>query len=638
MSSPPMCAAALEPVELQERHPAERAPLARPHGRRAENVIIAAALSAMILLPVADIIARGFHSGITNTAGLVQHLTLVIGMAGGALAARDGRLLALSTASWLPFPWAERARSCSHAIAATTSSVLALAAIQFVEVERTAGQRFIGEIPLWVVQSVLPIGFAIIAVRLWLRTATSWQGRIVSAVVVGAFVCAFGFERIPHTAGLIAGLAVILAGTALGGPIFAAIGGAGLVLFWAADLPIASMAVEHYRLTVNPALPSIPLFTVAGFVMAEGAASRRLLRLFQSLCGGFRGGPVVAVTLICAFFTAFTGASGVTILALSALLLPVLRGANLSERNALGMMTGAGSLGVLLPPCLPVILYAIIARTDIKAMFLGGLVPGILLIVLTAAWGVWVGRRHGATKTLTLGEAGATGVRAFDLREIRAALWDAKWELLIPAGAVAAIFGGWATPVGASALTAAAAVVVGFFVHRDLQFVRDGLRIAAEAGLLVGGVLLILGVALGLTNYLIDAQVPDRLVEWAAVHVHSRWLFLLGLNVVLIAVGSFVEIYAAIVVLAPLLVPIGARLGLDPVHLGIVFLANMELGFLAPPVGLNLLLASYRLNKPVGEVTRAVLPLLVLMFLGVLLITYCPALTTTLPRLFSTSP
>jgi tripartite ATP-independent transporter DctM subunit len=271
---------------------------------------------------------------------------------------------------------------------------------------------------------------------------------------------------------------------------------------------------------------------------------------------------------------------------------------------------------------MPVILYAIIAHVDIKQMFLGGLLPGVLLMAITAAWGAWSGGRN------------PSAPRHFEAREARAALWAAKWELMLPIVTLTALFGGWATPVEAAALTAAYAFMVEVVIHRDLHLVRDCPRVAAEAGLLVGGILLILGVALGFTNYLIDAQVPDQLAAWAAQHVHSRWLFLLGLNIVLILVGSLMEIYAAIVVVAPLLVPIGVQLGISPVHLGIIFLANMELGFLAPPVGLNLLLASYRLKVPVGEVTRAVFPLLAVMFLGVLFITYFPPLTTLLPGWF----
>jgi C4-dicarboxylate transporter DctM subunit len=393
-----------------------------------------------------------------------------------------------------------------------------------------------------------------------------------------------------------------------------------MILFWGRDVPIAAVSVEHYGLVTNPALPSIPLFTLAGYFMAEGGASQRLVRVFQALVGWFAGGPAIATVLICAFFTSFTGGSGVTILALGGLLMPVLIAARFSERDALGLVTGAGSLGILLPPCLPVILYAILAKVGIKEMFLAGLVPALLLIAMTGAWGVWAGRKA------------TDGQQPFNFGEAGRAVWDAKWELMLPVVSIVALFGGWATPVEAAAVTAFYAFLVAVVIHRDLGIGRDCPRVMTEAGVLVGGILLILGVALGLTNYLVDAQIPDRLAEWAAIHVQSRWVFLLGLNVALLFIGGLVEIYAAIVVVVPLLIPIGARLGIDPLHLGIIFLANMELSFLAPPVGLNLLLASYRLNKPMSEVTRAVLPLLGVRFIGVLLITYVPWITLALPH------
>ncbi len=605
-------------------------PPANPPGgsfRAAENALVSAALAAMVALPLAEIVLRTFfHASLVNSGTVVQHLTLLVGMAGGALAARDGRLLALSTANWLHGRWRARVRWFSHAIAAAVSVTLCAAGAQFVAAEREGAQDFIRGIPLWTVQLVLPLGFGAIALRLLWQSASAWWGRALAVVAVAVVLSLGLWQPASREAFVAPGLAVLLVVTALGAPIFAAIGGAGLVLFWGAGLPIAALPVEHYRLTVNPALPSVPLFTLAGYLMAEGGASRRLMRVFQALFGAARGGPAIAVVLLCAFFTAFTGGSGVTILALGGLLMPILQGAHFSKRDALGLVTGAGSLGILLPPCLPVILYAIIARVDIREMFLGGLLPGLLLIGLTAGWGVWAGRRSPAPR------------QKFDLAEARLALWSAKWELMLPVVSLVALFGGWATPVEAAAITAAYAFFIEVIVHRDLHILRDCPRVATEAGLLVGGILLILGVALGLTNYLIDAEVPDHLAAWAATHVHSRWLFLLGLNLVLIVVGSVVEIYAAIVVVVPLLVPIGLQLGINPIHLGIIFLANMELGFLAPPVGLNLLLASYRLKKPVGEVIRAVLPLLLVMFLGVLLITYFAPLTTALPRLFSSAP
>jgi len=588
----------------------------------AEDHVVAAALAAMVLLPLSEVVLRTFfHTGLFNTGTFVQHLTLAVGMAGGALAARDGRLLALSTVTWLRGGWLARARWFSFTCAAAIAAALALAGAQFVSAEREGAQIFAFRVPLWVVQCILPVGFGVICLRLLYQTAPTWPARLGALVVAAALLALGAWPPLAPTTLMYAGLGVLLIATVLGAPIFAMIGGLGLLLFWGADVPIASMSVEHYRLTVNPALPSIPLFTLAGYLMAEGGASRRLLRVFSAVFGSIIGGPAIAVVLICAFFTAFTGGSGVTILALGGLLMPILLGAKFSERDALGLVTGAGSLGILLPPCLPVILYAIIARVDIREMFLGGFLPGILLIAMTAAWGIWSGRRNPAPRP------------AFDGAEALRAVWAAKWELFLPVVSLAALFGGWATPVEAAALTAAYAFVVEVLIHRDLHLWRDVPRVAAEAGLLIGGILLILGVALGLTNYLIDAQVPDHLAAWSEAHVHSRWLFLLGLNLVLIGIGSLVEIYAAIIVAAPLLVPIGVQLGINPIHLGVLFLANMELGFLAPPIGLNLLLASYRLKKPVSEVTRATFPLLVVMFLGVLLITYFEPLTTWLPQL-----
>ncbi|MDO8541059.1 MAG: TRAP transporter large permease subunit [Opitutaceae bacterium] len=585
-----------------------------------ENIVLATLLAAMVALPLVEIALRQFSSGIPSAPEFLRHLTLWVGMLGGAIAARDKRLLALATAHHLPSGrLATFAHRLATAAATAVSAMLAVASSRFVLEERAGGAALAYGIPLWVVQLALPLGFATIAVRIAWQSDKAWRRRATTVVlaallVIGATYLPTGFA-----------LAALVLAMACGAPIFVALGGAALILFTGHDVPITAVAIDHYGLVTNPALPAIPLFTLAGYFMAEGGASRRLVRVFQALTGWMRGGPAIATALICAFFTAFTGGSGVTILALGGLLMPVLAAARFSDRDALGLLTGAGSLGILLPPCLPVILYAIIAKVDINTMFLGGLLPGLLLIALTAAWGVWAGRRN------------TSSVPAFDFAEARAAVIDAEWEMLLPVVSLAALFSGWATPVEAAAVTAAYAFVIEVVIHRDLRLGRDCPRVMAEAGVLVGGILLILGVALGLTNYLIDAQVPDAFATWSLENIKSPWLFLLGLNVVLIVVGSVVEIFAAIVVVVPLLIPVGLRLGIDPVHLGIIFLANMELGFLAPPIGLNLLLASSRLHRPVTEVARATLPLLGVMFIGVLLITYFPPLTTWLPQLFSRS-
>jgi len=597
---------------------------ARPCYHAAEETIVALALAVMVALPLTEIFLRTvFHTGLGGSSTLVQHLTLFLSLAGSALATRDGRLLAFSTVpSMLRGAWAGAAHWFSHTITATVAFALTMASIQFVLIEREAGQPFLGGIARWVVELILPVGFGVIALRTAYHAARQWRGRIFAVLVSAALLALGTWPPVAAASLMWPAAALLLAAAALGAPVFALLGGLGLILFWGHDLPIAVMPVEHYRLVVNPTLPAIPLFTLAGYFLAESRAPQRLVAVFQALTGHVRGGPAVAAAIVCAFFTTFTGASGVTILALAGLLMPVLRAAKFSERDALGMMTGAGSLGILLPPCLPVIFYAMVAHVDIRAMFLGGLIPGLLLIAMTAAWGLWAGRKGGPT--------GST----FSFIAARRAIWGAKWELLLPVVALVPLLAGWASSVEVAALTAAYAGFIAVVVHRDLHLWRDGRRVMAEAGLLVGGILLILGVALGFTNYLVDAQIPDALAQWSLTHIPSRWAFLLGLNVVLVLVGGLVEIYAAIIVVVPLLVPVGVALGIDPVHLGVIFLANMELGFLAPPVGLNLLLASSRLKKPLGEVTRAVLPLLLVMFVGVLLITYIPALTTALPRFF----
>ena len=578
------------------------------------------ALAAMTLLPALEVAARTTGlSGVTASSTIVQHLTLMVGMLGGALAARDNRLLALSAVTTLlPGPWQDGVRRFNGGFCTAITFFLGLASWQFVVAEREGGSLFLPGLPLWIIQSALPIGFAGVALRLLYHSADTGRGRLAAGLVAAGLIALCLWPPVSPDRFVWPGLALIIAATVLGAPVFITLGGAGLVLFWGGDEPVAAMSVEHYRLVVNPALPSLPLFTLAGYLLAEGGASRRLVRLFQALVGWFRGGPAIATVLLCAFFTALTGGSGVTILALSGLLMPVLIAAHYTERDALGLLTGASSLGILLPPCLPVILYAIIAQVSITEMFLAGLLPALLRIAMTATWGVWAGRR------------GVTPPQPFNLTEARRAVWEAKWELFLPVVALGALFSGWATPVEAAALTALYAFFIEVVVHRNLRLTRDCPRVMTEAGLLIGGILMILGVALGLSNWLVNAQVPDLLAAWATEHLQSRWLFLLGLNLVLLVIGSLIEIYAAIVVLVPLLVPIGLQLGLHPIHLGILFLANMELGFLMPPVGLNLLLASSRLKKTMSETTRAVLPLFFILLIGLLLITYWPALSTVL--------
>jgi tripartite ATP-independent transporter DctM subunit len=596
---------------------------------QAENLLVALALAALMLLPLIEIVGRKlFHGGLTGAPALQQHLVLIIGLLGGMFAARDRRLLSLSTlTNFLTGRWQTFARVFSSAFATGITVFLCLAALQLVQSERGGGKILAYGIPIWVVQGIMPLGFGVIALRLLWHAADTWCGRLIALLAAGSMVW-IGFHPPLSPARLVVpGLVALLAAVVLGAPIFVMLGGAALILFWGEDTPIASISLTHYSMVTNPTLPTLPLFTLAGYFLAEGGASKRLIRVFQALLGQFRGGPAIVTVLACAFFSSFTGASGVTILALGGLLLPVLMGAGYSERSTLGMLTGSGGLGLLFPPSLPLILFAIVAGSNatgagvtIEKMFLAGLGPGVLLVGMA----IWLGMRLGPKNTGTH--------RAFDRSEAGRAVWAAKWELLLPIVALVALFGGFATPVEAAAVTAIYAFVVETFFYRDFKGPQDVARVMAECGLLVGGVLLILGVALGFTNYLIDAQIPSRAVEWVTGTVHSKYAFLFALNVCLLVVGCVMDMYSAIMVVVPVIVPLGMAYGIDPLHLGIIFLANMELGLLTPTAGINIFLSSYRFGKPVLQVSRAVLPMQCVLIVGLLLITYFPALTTFLPH------
>ena len=378
----------------------------------------------------------------------------------------------------------------------------------------------------------------------------------------------------------------------------------------------ATVLIETYSLSVSPTLPAIPLFTLAGFILAEGQASARLLRVFRAWFGWIPGGTAVVCAVLCSFFTAFTGGSGVTILALGGVLFPALLKEGYRDQFSLGLLTASGSLGLLLPPSLPLILYAVVAQIPIEDLFIGGLLPGILLTAMIAAWGVREGMMSGAGRhEFRAAEAGAGHLG----REM--GIGDAR--------------GGARLHVQRDCDGGRGGSADGLLRVSDPdrrasrpRVRRDLLRVFVECAVVIGGVLVILGVAVGLTNYMVGVQVPAKLVEWVRAHIESRLAFLLALNVFLLIVGWLMEIFAAIVVVVPLIVPLGAAFGINPVHLGIIFVANLELGFLTPLVGLNIFLASYRFKRPVLEVCRATLPFMAILGIGVLVITYVPWLTT----------
>jgi tripartite ATP-independent transporter DctM subunit len=463
-----------------------------------------------------------------------------------------------------------------------------------------------------------------IAARLAWRSSPHWWGRAISGLGLVAGVYAARHYELFEGAALLPWIIAIIVAGVLGTPIFAMLGGIAMVAFFIdGTRPIVPLIKAYEELTSPAAnLAAIPLFTLTGFFLAEGQSSTRLLRALRAVFGWAPGGTAVAAATLCAFFTLFTGGSGVTILALGGLLLPALLKEGYRERFAIGLLTASGSLGLLFPLSVPLILYGIVAQqVAIEDLFIGGLVPGILMLALLAALGVREAIRTRAARS------------PFRVGELTSALWAAKWEMLLPVVVLWALFGGYATTSESAAIAALYALIVQRFVHRDLPTFKDVVRVARECVALVGGVLVILSIAMGLTNYLVNAQVPTLLIEWTQTHIESKAMFLLALNVFLLLVGTVMDIFSAIVVVVPLLLPLADAYDINYVHLGVIFIANLELGYLHPPLGLNLLLASYRFKKPVLEVTWATLPMLGILAIGVLLITYVPWLTMGLLQL-----
>ena len=589
---------------------------------RVENAVSLAVLAGMVLLAVVEVVGRTVAGhGIPGSIVLVQHLTLWIAILGAALAARSDRLLALSTPYFLPARFRGHVRTFTSGLAAGITASLCLASVDLVRIERGAGDLAAWNIPSWVVLVVLPVGFALIAGRLVWHAADTSGGRLASAMGFGIPVL-FGLVSPPAEGGFLMPLAlIVVAATVFGMPIFAAMGGMALLFFWGDGTPANAVPGEAYRLTTSPMLAAIPLFALGGYILAEGGASRRLMRLFSALFGWMPGGLAIVTTVVLAFFTPLTGASGVTILSMGGLLLPVLVQATYAESTSIGLVTVSGSIGLLFFPSLPVFLYAFYADLPFERVFVGGLLPGILLVVVVGGWAATHGWRRGVART------------PFHWNEAAPAVWEAKWDLLLPVIILGGIIAGLTTLVEAAALAVLYTVTIECFVHRGLSLSRDVPRVAIECATLIGGFMIILSVALGFTNYLVIAEVPTKLLEWAQPRIASPLLFLLALNVFLIIVGALMDIYSAIVVVVPLILPMGAAYGVDPIHLAVIFLANMELGYLMPPMGENLFLSSYRFKQPLLRIYRCTLPYTAILLAAVLLITYVPALTLWLVKL-----
>jgi tripartite ATP-independent transporter DctM subunit len=417
---------------------------------------------------------------------------------------------------------------------------------------------------------------------------------------------------------------LLLALALLGAPLFAVIAASALLGFGREQVDLSVVAIEVYRLAEMPALVAIPLFTFAGYVLGESQAPDRLVRLTRALLGWLRGGLGIVSLASCALFTALTGASGVTIVALGALLYPALRRADYPERFSLGLVTTSGSLGLLFAPALPLILYGVVAQqmnleqpVRIDDVFAAGLLPGLLMLAVLSLWTVWKRR------------ASKESASRFSWEEARAALRESIWEIPLPFVVLGGIYSGFFALSEAAAVTALYVLVVEVGIRREIALSKLP-EVMRESMVLVGAILIILGASLASTNYLIDTEVPTRLFDLVRAHIDSRLTFLILLNLFLLALGTMLDIFSALVIVVPIILPIAVGYGIHPLHLGIIFLANMQIGYITPPVGMNLFIASYRFERPVIEVYRATVPFFLILLATVLVITYWPALSLTL--------
>jgi C4-dicarboxylate transporter, DctM subunit len=429
---------------------------------------------------------------------------------------------------------------------------------------------------------------------------------------------------------------LFIAAALLGAPLFVVLSGIAMASFILADTGIVVLSEEHYKLATNPHLITIPMFTFAGFLMAESQAAVRLVKVCRAWFGWMPGGLAIIVVISCAFFTTFTGASGVTIIALGGLLYPMLLDEGYADDFSLGLITSSGSIGLLFPPSLPIILFGIVAATSIDKLFVAGILPGIVLIGVLGVYCVIRGVRSKVRKTKFVPKLALT------------AAWEAKWELAVPLVVLIAIYGfpdfmaplwgakeghGLVTVAEASTICALYLLIVQVFIHKDIKLVSkdpkvpDLPKVIRESMVMVGAILIILGVALGLTNYLIQEEVPMKILAVMQEHIESKITFLLMLTVFLLIVGCLMDIFSAIIVVVPLITPIALSYGVDPVHLGIIFLANLEIGYITPPVGLNLFISSLAFDKPVVQLYKMAIPFLILMLAALMIITFVPELS-----------
>ncbi|MGE5343849.1 MAG: TRAP transporter large permease [Candidatus Omnitrophota bacterium] len=606
-----------------------------------ENGMVLTFIILLGLFPVLDTIAVNvLKSGFPNATPYTQHLVVIVAFVCAMITSRKQDHLNLSLNLGIKEPYLTWLHAGVRTLAAFMTTFFFWSAFSFVFTTFDPAQK-VGIFPIRLIGMVMIVGYLVIALRFivgipkhhpWLRVMAS-LGMILASLlsfngINDIWISLFGkspavFEQWSQLAQnslaviAVPVIIVLIGSMFLGTPIFVVLGGIAFLFFARQMAFIGAITNESYELLISHSIAAIPLFTAAGFILSESKAGERLVRFFRAVFGWIPGGLAAVTILVCAFFTTFTGASGVTILALGALLFYVLTNGNYDRKFSVGLLTGSGSVGLLFPPSLPIIIYGVIAGVNIKHLFVGGILPGLLLVLSMIIMSVVYAAKH------------KTERQPFVLKEALASAWGAIWELLLPVIIFGVYMGGITTIVGSAAIAVIYALLVEVFIRKDLK-VRDLAGVFLKGAPIIGGVLIILTLAKALSSYIILAEVPMKLAAWTQANIGSKYVFLLLVNILLLITGCLLDIFSAIMVVAPLIIPVAATYGIHPVHLGIVFLANMELGYLTPPVGMNLFLASYRFNEPMSKIYRDVFPFLLIQLIAVLLITYLPFLSTVL--------
>ena len=580
-----------------------------------EDLLAALAFILTVLFPAIEIVARTvFHSGILGSSDYIHHLVIFIAFLGAMITSRQNRHLAFSAGiEYIKSPLKEYIQTFSACLSVTVVTMLAWSSFTFAQVAFPPSAR-VGILPLSIVLYVIPLGFFVILVRFIANAPRPALCKVIAASGIGiAALLGFPLFHLLHLftwpiVGLLS-CAVII-----GAPVFVVVGGFSLLFFGLSNGSLSVLTNEAYTLLTGPSIPAIPLLALAGFILAESKANDRLVRLSRAFFGWLPGGMGIATIIICTFFTSLTGASGVTILALGGMLSFILLENGYNKKFATGLVTVSG-VGTLFPPSLPLIMYGVIAQVNIQHLFIGAMVPGLIMVLALSLFALFTAKKE-KIKPI-----------AFDAKVAFAALRESIWELLLPVIILGTFLNGLCTLVETGAIAVIYLLFVEMVIKRDIapKALLDAIH---KCITIMGGILILLAVAMGLSYFLVDAEIPQQICIWTQEHIHSKIMFLLILNIILIVAASIMDIYVAIIVVVPLIIPLGVAYGIDPIHLGVIFLANLELGYLTPPLGLNLFLSSYSLNQPLMRVSRSIVPFFIVLFIALLIITYIPQLTT----------